>query len=669
MGTGDEELVDLRWIADTAVVGASTVSNWRKRDQGFPRRAGGTNGRPLFSKAEVLEWGRLTGRLGAETSIGEVTSSEHARAILAVMRAHVPPRQFQTMAVLVFAHIEQVEIPAWAETGKRKDSQLGEFSTLDETERGVVEAVVADVEPILAGKDRSEIFEELVAQLAEKEFDQLSSLWLARSMLAFARGNPEVVLDPAAGIGTVLLEAAERFHPRMVFARDLEVDALLVLWMRFRLRGLPVHIERADALKPAFDDPSDLRADLVLLDLPFADVYNRRPASTGSSPASTLGPDQQWVRAATSRLSHHGVAVVHMLAASGGDTRGVASRTDMVLSGALQAVVALPSGMVSGVDHRLLTELWILSPTTRAAAPTVRMIDASLVDLDLLPAALAELVSDHPIAEQGEVRWADVDRFEILRNSAILTPSRWIGSRYSAEAAQADLAAIGKAISGAKRDLLPLQQLSLRMGAASAAAEAITVGDLLNARRLMRVRSGASSVIRSTSDLVDAQVVTGKVLRGTEGADSQRVDERTLLQPGDVVVSEIGKPVVRVWTERGWAVGSAVIALRVVDRSLDPEYLRVVLSSPIAEAIGLKGNKLHFDPQLVPIPILSREEQTAIVQEASALEHAIASVNGAGLRLAEAHRALTKVAAAGFATPSPDTSTNAAVASRMGNDR
>ena len=59
----EETLVAAADIARLAGVGRSAVSNWRRRDAGFPQPVAGTPASPLFTLAGVEAWLRGQGRL------------------------------------------------------------------------------------------------------------------------------------------------------------------------------------------------------------------------------------------------------------------------------------------------------------------------------------------------------------------------------------------------------------------------------------------------------------------------------------------------------------------------------------------------------------------------------------------------------------------------------
>lgn len=651
-GGHDDDLVDLKWIANTAVVGASTVSNWRKRDNSFPTRAGGTEGRPLFSKHAILEWGRATGRFSANAALGMVTSRERARAVTAEMRNFVPPRMFLEAAVRVFAAIADLSIPEWTSSRSsgegRRSTQLGSFA-LDDLDASVVERMSSTIRPMVEAQDLSAVFEEVIDQLSEREIDQPSSSALADAMIALVDAGSGTVLDPAAGIGTLLIRARETLDARTFVAWEIDVEALSVLWLRFQLRGWPIHIEHRDSLESE-NHSSTAHADILLLDPPFGVLLQRQRMEIASGRNERKqSATKDWIDMATSQLAPGGLAVVHLPSAIASDRSAMSDRADLITSGALRAVVSLPAGIVPGAHANFATDLWVLGNQQVAPTANVRMVDASGIPANEIGVALRGVLGGK-ISEVQHVRALDVNRFELLRNDAVITPERWTESRYTEDDARLGLESVGESLQLFGRDLGEMSAIGLTLTLAESGSRSESLRSLREAGHVTRVYARPAAVKRDTARLIEARVLTGKALRDPAAATIERVDPRSMLLPGDVVHSEVGtSPTVKVWAEDGWALGSAVTAWRITSDDLIPEYLRLVLSSGIAAAIGTRGASVpRFDPQLMQIPILPLADQLAIVAQLRSIENAIGAMTEARGNLIRARDALTDAAAAGW---------------------
>ena len=61
-------------IARLAGVGRAAVSNWRKRYPDFPAPVGGSDSRPTYDRAEVVDWLTKTGKADQLATAGQTTT-------------------------------------------------------------------------------------------------------------------------------------------------------------------------------------------------------------------------------------------------------------------------------------------------------------------------------------------------------------------------------------------------------------------------------------------------------------------------------------------------------------------------------------------------------------------------------------------------------------------
>lgn len=299
-----------------------------------------------------------------------------------------------------------------------------------------------------------------------------------------------VVLDPACGDAALLMAVANRFgdHVKLVGqARRESVAATAALNLRGDAHGVAYEIHVGDSLM-------DNRLGAYLGGA--AAVVCELPADSALWPAQQLASDRRWtfgvpetrdgelawVQHCYAHLRPQGVAVVAVSSRACVQPSGQRIRAELVRSGVLRDVIALPKGMGSEPGTDIV--LWVLQRPHGAFARVVRMADLrgldTAVDVPRVYGAWYELLDG---ADPAIVR--AVPRQELLDSAADLLPSRYVASR--GEVSADDLA----------RVIHRLRSLYTRVGAGFLRFEAPASPVSLDSVTLGELERGGALTIRS----------------------------------------------------------------------------------------------------------------------------------------------------------------------------
>ena len=224
---------------------------------------------------------------------------------------------------------------------------------------------------------------------------------VARLMMGLLDSDAGVVLDPACGIATSLLEASRRPHSRLV-GRDLSADAALRARMRLDLAGVDADIAVGDAFGYQAVAPESF--DSVLLQPPWGQKLTEQQLATlpplryGKPGRSSA--DFVWLQLALRALGPDGRAAVLM--PTGTLTRGghgdADIRAQMLRDGLVEAVIGLPGNLLPNTG--LPSCIWLLRGAAHhPVAPPVLLCSAATLaepstrhGLDLPDDAVTELL-------------------------------------------------------------------------------------------------------------------------------------------------------------------------------------------------------------------------------------------------------------------------------------
>ncbi|OZM75653.1 N-6 DNA methylase [Pseudonocardia sp. MH-G8] len=373
----DQDRVTAAAIARRAGVGRAAVSNWRRRYPHFPEPVGGTASSPVFSWEEVLKWLHDTGKAGQLVTMGRT------------------------------------------DTGTQRIDDAGPVAELSAAVPQ--ERAIADLEP------RQLLARVMAAVLPYPGTEDPDD------------GEPPVVLDPACGAGALLLAVADRFGDQVKLVGQ-EVEEEVAARAAAELRNhphAPLHdVQKGDSLLDSHL-ARYLGAAAAVACIPPGNVRQWPVAELAADPRWRFGipdagdPELAWVQHCYAHLRPRGVAVVAVLLPTCTRPSGQVVRAELVRSGVLRDVIALPKGVGSAGDG---LHLWVLQrPYGAWDGGPVRMVDLSgLADPADVPhenGAWNRLFAD---ADPAVVR--SVPRLDLLDGDTALLPSRYLSSRQAAAA-------------------------------------------------------------------------------------------------------------------------------------------------------------------------------------------------------------------------------------------
>ncbi|MGW5202003.1 N-6 DNA methylase [Streptomyces spiralis] len=362
-------------ISRIAGVTRATVSNWRRRHDDFPAPSGGTDSSPLYDLEAVRAWLASRGHASAASPSEELrtTLRLHAQAgaagtgtgtadllLLALAAARRPAEELSTAV-----HLPDTELAAEAE---RAVADLADAAIPDAKEvrfrsgdAAVLRALYACVRDE-GGRVAADV-------LAERELEDSAASGAYRTPPALADllarlvpGTPSRVLDPACGSGTLLAAAARRGASELYGQDTLPVQVRRsAVELMLTAPEATVTVRAADSLRA--DAFPDLLADAVLCNPPYGvrdwghDELAYDPRWAYGVPARAES-ELAWVQHALAHLAPGGHAVMLLPPATAGRASGRRVRTELVRSGALRAVIALPAG--ASVPLHIGLHIWVL---------------------------------------------------------------------------------------------------------------------------------------------------------------------------------------------------------------------------------------------------------------------------------------------------------------------
>ncbi|WP_219505486.1 N-6 DNA methylase [Nonomuraea ceibae] len=556
-------------IARLAGVGRAAVSNWRRRHDDFPAPIGGTANQPLFSLPQVEDWLRRYGK-SYQVSLAD--------------------RAWQRLKAAGDLRLGEVV------------AQAGALLTTGESE---LEPESASLVSELAERHGAlTAYEFLVERYLEAHSRQLSVTRddVAELMVRLVPPGEDVprVLDPACGVGTLLLAAGDA----RVLGQELSETSAAIATARLRLRGAETTIVAGDAMRhDGF--PGD-RADAVLCDPPFNERAWGYEELVGD-PRWEYGlpprgePELAWVQHCLTHVRPGGLVAILMPPAAASRKAGRRIRANLLRAGALRAVIALP-----GAD------LWLLRRPAAGERPPsdVLILDAS-ADMSVVEPAWRAYLADG----SGQA----VRIIDLLADEVDMTPARHqrrddVGRAF-AEARDRFLAA-----AAAPPDLKvldePLDQ------------PATTIGDL--------IKEGLVSVFQAPPRMAaeggDVPVLTADDVAGDAPPSGLTTAQKGLVavEPGDVVASYSS---VRVMAGGGMVLGPHLTLYRVDARRLDADFLAGFLRA--AGSRATTGSS-RFDVRRTRLPRLPLKDQRAYgeaFRQLAVLEDALRETSALGQTL------------------------------------
>lgn len=529
-------------IARLAGVGRAAVSNWRRRHDDFPLPIDGTANQPQFSLRQVEAWLRRYGK-SYQVSLAD--------------------RVWQRLKAAGDLRLGELVADAGA-------LLTGGESTLEDELGPLVLELAEQLGPLAAYEFLCERYLEAHSRQLSVTRDEVAEL-----MVRLVGADGQTVLDPACGVGTLLLAP----KAARVLGQDLSPTSARIASARLRLRGVESEIVAGDSMR--HDGFGEAKADAVVCDPPFNErawgfeELNGDPRwEYGLPPRGE--PELAWVQHCLTHVKPGGLVAILMPAAAASRRSGKRIRANLLRNGALRAVITL-----QGAD------LWLLRrPRSGDRPPSDVLIMDATDDLQGIEPAWQSYLDDR---SDQTVRIID-----LLVEDVDVSPARH--RRHDGDN-------LGKAFLDARErflaaaavppDLLVLDQpLDQPM---------TTVGDLIKAS-LVTVLQAPAKMRVSGGEL---PVLTADDLGSGTRASSSTEPEPGLvtIEAGDVVASYSS---VRVMTEGGSVLGPHLTLYRVDPDKLDPDFLAGFLRSAGGRATS---GSSRFDARRTRLPRLPLSAQ------------------------------------------------------------
>ncbi|WP_405718697.1 N-6 DNA methylase [Streptomyces sp. NBC_00046] len=657
-------------ISRIAGVTRATVSNWRRRHDDFPAPSGGTESSPLYDLPAVRAWLDARGHTAAVSPLEELRTSLRLHPQGSGAAARLLP------LVLTTARRRPDELTALAEL---PDTDLAAHAndaipTLAKTVPGAeASRFSADDAPALRALVRCvrhDGGEAALGVLAERELEDSTTSGTYRTPAPLADlvarlvpGSLSRVLDPACGSGTLLTAAAGRGATELYGQDSVPVQARRsAVALMLTVPDATVTVRTGDSLRA--DAFGGLAVDAVLCNPPYGDrdwghdelAYDPRWAYGVPARAES---ELAWVQHALAHLVPGGHAVLILPPATASRASGRRVRMELVRSGALRAVVALPAGAAaplhvglqiwvlqrpepSGPDHRsvLFVDTSEEPGTARAGGATeagsrggTRSSGRASLDWTALAdrvltawAAFAD-APDEFTDVPGIARAVPV--VDLIGDLIDLSPARHVRVSRT-DIAPAELAR--ETDDSRLRLVAAADSLSRAAGYVGWQAAVPAAREWRTATASDLARGGALTLLRTAPDSKEPKepqgtlsaptttaVLTGEDIAlgtGPTGAPSGlRTDSSPVIAAGDVLVRSLAGgsgPMVRVAGEadQGALLGRQVHLFRPDPARLDPWFLAGFLSAEENLAGASTGSTiLHVSPGRLRVPLLPLEEQ------------------------------------------------------------
>lgn len=635
-------------IAELAGVSRAAVSNWRKRSQGFPESAGGTEAKPLFDRAEVSAWLRGRGYEPARTTadidvfglFNTLDGSTRIERMAAVLLSLLCARKLSAETADGNRGWDRLRAAAAVDDFEEFDTVVGEFEDTDERWSQLVpRSEVRDEFENWAhpGRRSVGVFGRLVDIIDRIDPGDLASVgdrFLARVVSAQVRsggdsgfvgsrtsallvraasGAQGVLYDPACGIGEALIGlSSRRAGDVRVVGQEIDPTAARFARQRCYLHGVPIDIGSVDVL--GADPVPGLLADVIVVEPPFGLSwrYDRADPRWAYGIAPSKASEFAWIQHAVAHLASEGRAyVITPLGPAFKSGPAAAIRSGLLRDGCIEAIVGLPGKMLPHTSIPLA--LWVLRRPGASVRPgKVLFVDGSAspdpedrID-DWLAGRKHDALDQPPHAEASIV--------DIVASDADLDPRKWVRPvGVEPEQIARKLSASQSALRDALNDIAG--------GASSPAipdvvstAVVLTVLDLVR-QGIATIEPGRARPGGGRTDSAPRVVTVGDLrvpmlevpeIRSTrEGSDLSR--------PGDVLVATAHTIRTVVDHRGGNLCATGVYRLRVDPDRLDPEYVAHCLAGDWNTRFLRGTGAPRADIKDLEIPVVPLAEQEAIV--------------------------------------------------------
>ncbi|MGW4895500.1 N-6 DNA methylase [Kitasatospora sp. NPDC004240] len=731
-------------IARLAGVGRAAVSNWRRRHPDFPKPVGGSDTSPTFALAEVEGWLRDQGKIAELPLLERVwrlletlrdpaghPAEPLVRAGALLLALHREPARRTALAAepdtrLATALPRAVAATAARVLGPEGAALLRLPSLFGRTELDLARLLaelsaaagsfagspagstagagaVAGVSAPLAGPAAA--YEQLLTRHAEANTRQLSPTPPeAAELLAAVAGVPATVLDPATGLGAVLLALPSTTDR---YGQDADPVIAAIAQLRLALHSpaedpapLPIDLRAGDSLRA--DAHPGHTFDAVLCQPPYNerdwghDELQYDPRWPGGQVPPRGESELAWVLHCLAHTRPGGLAALLLPPTVATRRAGRRVRAELLRSGSLRAVIALPAG--AAPPYGVPLHLWVLRrPEAGDDFRQVLLLDATggaggavgagtggvvgseLTGLFTAPGGgggegggrdrvhwpeLRRIVLDAwrafdlaareglPLPEDVPGRHRTMAAIDLLDDETDLSPSRHVPPA-APVGGVAELAHLGGRLAELLADLPAPDTLlpPLAPEASAPPAPVITLGELVRGGALEVHSSGPGAQGRATvgggTGAVGAPVLTDQdLITGTPtGAVLDGAADGLRARAGDVLTPALGSGVARVVREGDPAVGAVLgrqlHLLRPDPALLDPDFLAGWLRSTAGtrRAASHASTTARLDIRRVELPRLPIAEQRrlgAAFARIAAFDAALAQAAALGRTLTQA---------------------------------
>ncbi|MFF7452670.1 N-6 DNA methylase [Kitasatospora sp. NPDC008115] len=703
-------------IARLAGVGRAAVSNWRRRHPDFPRPVGGTDSSPAFALTDVESWLRAQGKIAELPLLERVwrlvetlrdpaghPAAPLVRAGSVLLLHHRAPERWSALADQPDTRLATGLPRALADTAR---TVLGPEGAADLRQPGLLGSTELDLARLLvelaAKAGPAAAFEQLLTRYAEANTRQLSPTPPeAAELLAAVAGVPATVLDPATGLGALLL-ALPATTDR--YGQDADPVTAGLALLRIALHApaadpapLPVDVRPGDALRA--DAYTGHTFDAVLCQPPYneRDWGHEELQFDRRWPGGLVPPrgesELAWVLHCLAHTRPGGLAALLLPPTVAARRAGRRVRAELLRSGALRAVVALPAGVAP--PYGVPLHLWVLraprpgddfrqvlmldaasaSPTSAEAAEggrdKVRWPELRRTVLDAWRAFDLAAREGLPLPQDRPGRHRTVAAIDLLDDETDLSPARHVPP-----AAPLGGAAGFSHLSGRLTELLdgladpgallpePTGEAGTGPGGPGGGGAVVTLGELVRSGLLEVHSSGTGAPSRpadadpsGTPVLTDQDLVTGSAPGAVLDRSAAGAEALPLTRPGDVLVPALGGGTARVvgpdGPPAGAALGRQLHLLRPDPAALDPDFLAGHLRSTAAarRAASHASTTTRLDIRRVELPRLPITEQRRLGAAFARLAAFDATLQRAAALGRTLTQAVTDALAAGTAEP------------------
>jgi hypothetical protein len=392
-----------------------------------------------------------------------------------------------------------------------------------------------------------------------------------------------------------------------LLGQDSSDTAARLAAVRLLLRGASVRIAAGDSLRA--DAHEGICADAVVCNPPFnerswgyEDLAGDPRWEYGLPPRGE--PELAWVQHCLAHTKPGGHVVIAMPAAAATRRPGRRIRSNLLRSGALRAVISLPTSAQTAVPA---PDLWVLRrPSDGDPVPTDVLVVDRPTELSAAQHAWRCFMSD---AEQSAPELSRVvPIIDLLDDEVDINPARQLASHSDGAATAAEFVPARTKLRSIVAELLATLP-GLDVADEPVEPPMTSVGELAKAG----VITVHQAPLKTTIDRGGLPVLTAKDVR-LGRAPSGRTDAKTGIittEPGDVVTSATSRePLARVLVDGGAALGPQLLLLRADPERIDPDFLAGYLRiAGAANASRPQSTSSRIDARRAPIPLLPLPEQ------------------------------------------------------------